>query len=353
MNKDSVDISTIKYNNGIAIIQQKIAKINFTSTKLEVDNVTSGFGGGHATYQVLDSLGNDITKSDIANGIIFKSGVGDVEGRNGILKLTPNMNLLTVNSGIVITANDPISGVSTHATLSVIVYGSTQGSTLDGDIQGSTLSGIKLISLKNVEGKVLTAGDTTTVFYAGYIATDISGRPTTNYTLMEQGLSLTGDHMLTTSSPYVVAQLVKDPTDPSIGLIKVTATSDMILMDRPVVITAFTLRGTSSAINITLKKQAEIDSFILIFPSEAVYSGESKIIPFIALDQNANLITKSSELDGHVSLIGATFEKNPDGTACVKSNKVYNTTTALMFANITAITPTGKHSSININIQHK
>ncbi|MBW9169772.1 hypothetical protein K2F43_00965 [Clostridium estertheticum] len=344
VNKDSVDISTIKYNNDIAITQQKIAKINITSTKLEVDNVTSGFGDGHATYQVLDSLGNDITMTSLANGIIFKSGVGTVEGRNGILKVTPNMNILTFTSGIVITANDPISEVSTNAILRVELVGSTQG---------STLSDIKLLSLKNVDDKVLTAGDTTTVFYAGYLAKDISGKPTTNYTLMEQGLILTGDHMLNMSSPYIVAQLVKDPTDPSVGLIKVTATSDTILMDMPVAITAFTLRGTSSTISTTLKKQAEIDSFILIVPSEDIYSGESKVIPFIALDQNANLITKFSELDGHVSLIGATFERNSDGTACIKNNKVYNPTTALMSANITAITPTGKHSSININIQHK
>lgn len=90
---------------------------------------------------------------------------------------------------------------------------------------------------------MLTAGDTSDVFYAGYTATNSKGKPTTNYCVLEKGLVLTGDHMLVTSTPYVLAQLVKDPTDSKKGLIKVTATSDSISVDMPVVITAITVTG--------------------------------------------------------------------------------------------------------------
>ena len=196
----------------------------------------------------------------------------------------------------------------------------------------------------------MTAGDTSDVFYAGYVAIDVSGKITTNYDLMAQGLILTGDHMLTTSSPNVVAQLVRDPSDSTKGLIKVTATSDTIVVDMPVVITAITVSKTSQ-ITTTLKKQSAVDSFTLQYPSESISSGESVLIPFTALDQNGKIITNFSELNGIVTLTGATLQKNLDGTASLMSNKVYNTGTISTHTVITAITQTGKYSSITINIQ--
>ncbi len=214
-----------------------------------------------------------------------------------------------------------------------------------------TLSDIVLTTLTNVDGKTLTAGDTKTVFYAGYIATDISGKPTTNYTLMEKGLILTGDHMLVTSAPYVLAQLVKDPTDSSKGLIKVTATSELISVDMPLVITAMTWSGKSSQINTILKKQLSVYTFTLQQPSEYIASGESKVIPFIAVDQNGNVITKFNELNGYVNLNNAYFVENTDGTASVKSIPTTNTGTEPMTITISAITQVGRYSSITINIQ--
>ncbi|MBU3190325.1 cell wall-binding repeat-containing protein [Clostridium bowmanii] len=336
---DTTDLGT----STVTIAEQKVSKIEITSTKLgvvnkTVNNVTTQTG--YATYRILDQYGVDITNSALANNVQFQTGVGTVDAKKGLLTITPalNLNLMTFTSGIVVTANDTSTGVSTSATLTATS-------------QIGTLSDISITKLVNVDGKVLTAGDPTTVFYADYVATDISGNPTTNYTLMEQGLILTGDHMLTTSSPYVSAQLVQNPKDSSKGLIKVVTNSESITLDMPVVITAMTWTGKTSQISTTLKKQAQVDTFTLQAPSDSIASGESKVIPFTAADQNGVAVTKYNDLVDFVTLSGAKFVKNLDGSASVKNDIVYNTGTVSVPAVISASTKTGKFSSITINIQ--
>ena len=166
-------------------------------------------------------------------------------GKNVSMALVCSSILVFTSAPVFAGTNVSVNGKATYTQVATSITKATRG----------TLSDMELTTLTNVDGKVLTAGDTKTVFYAGYIATDISGKATTNYTLMENGLILTGDHMLITSTPNVLAQLVKDPIDSSKGLIKVTATSDLISMDTPVVITAMTWTGKSSQINTILKKQ--------------------------------------------------------------------------------------------------
>lgn len=332
---DGTDLGTSK----VTVSEQKIAKIEITSTKLGVTNV-NGVQTGYATYKVFDQYQNDITNSGLANNIQFQSGVGTITPSKGLLKIQPSngINLMTFTSGVVITATDTTSGVSTTANLAVTS-------------QVGTLSDITLTKLTNAEGKELTAGDISTVFYAEYTATDISGNPTRDYTLMKQGLILQNDDYLTTSSPYVKAQLVQDPADSTKGVIEVRATEDAVSIEMPVVITAMTWTGKTSQINTTLKKQAEVDTFTLFAPSESIASDESKEIPFIAKDQNGNEITKYSDLNDKVDLQGAYFERQSDGTAKVKNDKVINNGTNPIPHVISAVTKTGHYSSITVNIQ--
>ena len=339
-------------NSSVVVTEQKVAKINITSTKLGVVNTTTSGGittqTGYATYQILDQYGVDITNSALANNVQFQTGVSNtMTWKNGLLTIPPSsgINLLTFGGGVVITANDTTTGVSATATLVATT-------------QIGTLSDITLTGLTNADNKVLTAGDTTDVFYAGYTATDISGNPTNNFTLMQQGLILgTGTRLnqLTTSSPYVTATLVQDPSDSTKGLIKVVATSDQITIDQPLVITAMTWTGKTSQINTTLKKQATVDSFTLFTPSESIASGESKTIPFSAFDQNGVALTKYSDLIGTnpnlVTFTNAIVSENVDGTLSIKNTPVLNNGTSSVPEVITAMTPSGHYTSITINIQ--
>ena len=329
---DTTDLGT----STVAVSAQKIAKINITSTKL---SVTSG-NIGYATYNVLDQYGNDITTSSLANSLTFQSGVGTVTADKGLLKVDPGtsaQNLIQF-ANVIITGYDSTSGVSTNATL-------TTSSAL------GTLSNMTLNTLSNADGKVLTDGDTSSVFYIDYTATDMSGNATKDYNLVVNGLitsTINGNqNCLTTSNPNVMAQVVTDPSDSSKAAIKVTVIGNSNLsMDLPVTITAMSYSGTTSTLNTTLKKAASVDTVTLMAPAYDIAVGEQKDIPFTAVDQNGVALTKYSDLSG-VTFTGATLYQNVDGTASLKNiSQSFDGPEV-----ITAMTSTGKYSSITINIQ--
>jgi putative cell wall-binding protein len=329
----------------VIVSEQKVAKIDITATKLGVTTV-GGVQTGYATYKIYDQYGVDITSSALANNVQFQTGVGTIEYGKGLLKVSPaaGLNLLTFTGGIVVTANDQNSGVSTTATLMATS-------------QIGTLSDITLTTLTNADGKVLTAGDSTTIFYAGYEAKDLSGNATTNYTMLQQGLIFqTGTQLLTSSCPNVTAELIQDPADSTKGLIEVKATAAATQIDMPVVITAMTWTGKTSQLSTTLKKQAEVNMLTLYAPSYAIAHNESKVIPFSAVDQNGVAVTKYVDLVGdplspNVTLTGCYFVLNNDGTASIKNTAVPNLGTTSIPAVLSAVTKTGKYSSITINIQ--
>ncbi|TGE31864.1 cell wall-binding repeat-containing protein [Desulfosporosinus sp. Sb-LF] len=329
---DTTDLGT----STVAISAQKVAKINITSTKLSITSANVGY----ATYNVLDQYGNDITTSSLANSLTFQSGAGTVTINKGLLKLDPGaggQNLMQSPS-ISITGYDSTSGVSTNATL-------TTSSAL------GTLSNMTLNTLSNANGKVLTDGDTSSVFYIDYTATDVSGNATKDYDLVVNGLitnTISGNqNCLTTSNSNVLAQVVTDPSDSNKAAIKVTVVGNSNLsMDLPVTITAMSYSGTTSTLNVTLKKAATVDTFTLMVPAYDIAVNEQKEIPFTAFDQNGVALTKKSDLTG-ITFTGATLDTNIDGTAVLKNNS--QSVDGPMI--ITAMTSTGKFSSITINIQ--
>lgn len=327
----------------ITISEQKIAKIEITSDKLGVTTDNTGAQAGYATYKVFDQYGADITSSGLANNVTFQTGVGTVEADKGLLTITPssNLNLLTFTSGVVITASDSTSGVSTSKTLAVTS-------------QVGTLSDITLNKITNSEDKELTAGDISTVFYIDFTALDMSGNATKKYDLLKQGLILTGDddNELTTSNPHVKAKLVEDPSDSKNGVIEVRADEEGITMDMPVVITAMTKTGKNSQISTTLKKQAQVSTFTLFAPSESIASGEVKEIPFTAYDQNGKEITKYSDLKDLVDLTGAEWARDVNGNGIIKNKPVTNNSenpTPVVISSV--VKQTGNYSSVTINIQ--
>lgn len=318
----------------VKITAQKIAKIEITSSKLGVTSVTTGYGMGYATYKVEDQYGNDITTESMANSLTFQSGVGNVQGRDGILTVTPNINILQFNT-VVITGYDSNTGVSVSASLAV-------------STQVGTLSDIKLNALTNADDKELTAGDISTLFYATYTATDISGNPTSDFNMVKEGLILNDDDELQTSSPYVKAKVVADPADSKKAAIQVWVDdTSSISMDMPVVITAMTYTGKTSQLNVTLKKAATVDAFTIMAPAYDIATGESKEIPFVAYDQNGVQITKASELESVNLSSNLERRVNVDGTLKLMLKEQSNHGNQVL----TAMTPTGKYSSITINIQ--
>lgn len=120
-------------------------------------------------------------------------------------------------------------------------------------------------------------------------------------------------------------------------------------------------KATSS--KVTLNEASAIDKITLMSPSYNIAVGENKEIPFSAVDQNGLVLTKYSDIVvPGVFVFGAYWYENVDGTASLKVGTAIdpssNTSDGNGFANagpqlIGVVTPTGRYSSITINIQKK
>jgi hypothetical protein len=340
-------------SSDIIFTQQKVAKINITSTKLGINNTKKTgveYNNAYGTYQVLDQYGVDITKSSLANSLTFQSGVGSVDGKNGVITVTPNMNILQFTT-VVITAYDTSSGVNASATLTV-------------SSQVGTLSDISISALTNEDDKVLTAEDTSALFYVTYVATDISGNLTTDYDIVKNGLILNDNDELTSASSYITTRVVHDPNDSKKAAIEVQVkdATDSISMDMPIVITAMTYTGKSSSLNVTLNRAAIVDTIQLQVPSYNIATGEDKEIPFVAIDQNGKVLTKYSDIDvDTVSISGAFWCRNADGTAMLRFGSENGdtgrgdgySTDGQRVVTATVSSSKGNYSSITINVQKK
>jgi hypothetical protein len=338
---DTTDLGTSK----VSFTEQKIAKIAITGTKIGiVTDSKSNTQTGYATYTVTDNYGADVTKNSLGNGVSFQTGVGSITAKDGVIKVvgTSSLNLLTFTSGITISANDTNTGVSASATLSVTS-------------QVGTLSDISLTALTNVDKKTLTAGDDSDVFYATYTALDVSGNPTTDYDLVKNGLiySNSSDFSISTSSPYITAKIVKDPSDSKKAAIEVKATTDTVSVDTPVTINAMTWTGKNSPLSVTLKKQSTATKFTLMAPDYDIADGESKDIPFTCVDQDGTAITKYEDIVSDITFSNNVYvTRNADDTLSLKNHEVSNTsTTGTIPLVITATSKTGENSSLTINIQ--
>jgi len=324
----------------VEVKKQEVAKIEITSTKLAVTG-TGGAQKGYASYTVLDQYGNDITTTYLANNVSFQSGVGTIANKDGLLTITPSaaVNLIQF-AEVVITGYDSTTGTSVSKTLTT--------STALG-----TLSSFELGEMTNANDAAFAMDNDTETWYISYTAKDMSGNETKNFDLVKGGLLLTGagNDELTTSSSYVTAKVVQDPNDITKAAIAVTITNAALSMDLPVAITAMSFAGTTSTLNVTLKKAAAPDTFTLMAPAFDIAINETKAIPFVAYDQNGKQLTKFSELDGKGIVFSPAGEvklnKNVDGTASLMVGPFTNDGPQI----ITAMTPSGKLSSLTLNIQ--
>ncbi|MBU3197747.1 hypothetical protein LL037_24465 [Clostridium estertheticum] len=338
----------------ITVAAQKIAKIEITSTRLGLSNISNSTKTqtGFATYKVFDQYGNDITTSSLANGLSYQCGIGSIEGKDGVIKITPsgNINILQLNS-VVISAYDTSTGVNANATLSITS-------------QVGTLNDINISGITNKDGKELTSQDTSSLFYLTYTATDMSGNPTTDYDMVKNGLILNDQDELTGTNAYITTKVVHDPSDSSKAAIQVQVKSatDALSVDMPIVLTAMTYSGKSSVLTVTLKREAKVNSIQLQTPSENIAVGEDKEIPFVAVDQNGKVLTKYADVvTSDVSVSGAFFARDADGNAVLRAGDQTGTTgrgTGYSTDGQRTITASvssasGKYSTITINVQKK
>ncbi|MPQ33261.1 hypothetical protein E4V42_17705 [Clostridium estertheticum] len=105
VNKDSVNISTIKYNNGQAIVASVPATSNVTKIQIDPTITKTGTNTATFTYKILDQNGLDITKTIPASDIYGSVSVGStivVDPTTGIGTITFNSSA-DISKSIIIT----------------------------------------------------------------------------------------------------------------------------------------------------------------------------------------------------------------------------------------------------------
>ncbi|MFT5871809.1 MAG: hypothetical protein ACI8WT_000733 [Clostridium sp.] len=160
------DTASIGTSN-ITISEHKIAKINIISSELEITNTIIGTTTtqiGHATYQILDQYGSDITNSSLAQSITWKCGIGNAVGSNGLLIITPfsgATNLLTSYTNTTINAIDGITNVTATANVSVVSPHKTgETVTVHDSVWGTyelTINSVELTSERNQSSTTIPA----------------------------------------------------------------------------------------------------------------------------------------------------------------------------------------------------
>lgn len=335
---DSKEIKT----ETIAITQQKVAKIDITSTKLSVYRDKDGKETGYVTYKVYDQYNNDITSSYLANNINFQTGVGDITKKDGVITITPkNIGSLIQFANVVVTGYDTTSGVSVTATLAT--------STVVG-----TLSDFKLGELK----ETLTLGDNSKVYYIPFTAYDMSGNETKNFDLVYKGLILTDDKLSVTNPNILEAKVVHDPANAKNAAIEVRVKADLnqnYIVDMPITIMAMTYTGKNSSISTTVKKANRVDKFTMMAPSATIAEGDTNIeIPFEAYDQAGNKVTKVNDLKPYIVFNEPTrleFQEKADGSAKLVLKTVATAKSTMFLTSTVQNTP--NMSQLTLNIQDK
>jgi len=357
---DATDLGTTT----LSIEQEKVAKIDITSDTL---GVTSDGKKGYFTYKVYNQYNEDITQSSLASLSWTFPGATPVETSNdskgvmvadvtgsGISSLL-NLSLVTV------TVVDSSSNVVSSKTLKV--------ATMMG-----TISDIQLVKAYNKEDKEFTAGDSTVKYYIEYTAKDMGGNATDNFALLKEGLvdnnsTPNNDEIKLSTSGYITARVVNEDGK---GVIELKTDNQTITTDIPVTITAVTKTGKTSTLNLTLKKQSQVNDIRLMAPTVDVAYGDTKEIPFVAYDANGKQLTKFDDIvagnavNGKYTTVknsafnlsplyngtsGLYFTKRADGTAKLNYKAIDSDATTDTSTVLTATTNTGKFSTVTINIR--
>ena len=341
--KDGVEIAS----ENITITAQRVGKIEFTSDTVAV---TVADKTGYVTFRVYDQYGNDITNTSMGNSLTAQVGVDTT---------TATGASLTIKNGLM-TIKGATPDLITVQSLSVVLYDSSVGVTATASLPISTAVGtLSNFVLGSTENLKLVEGDTTSVFYLPYVATDMAGNETKDYALVSGGL-IDADQgtdevdLVVSLNNKVSAKVVKDPSNSKVAAIEVKyigASSDLV-MDMPITITAMTYGGKTSVVDATLVKSKAVESLILLAPAETVAVGEKPEIPFEAYDQNGNRITSYSDISAGVKPVNEGFEivEKADGSA-----KFVMAAAGKGMVSLSAtLTKSGKISNIlNINVQDK
>ncbi|MCX7884039.1 MAG: Ig-like domain-containing protein [Caloramator sp.] len=293
---DSEVKGTVKYEN------RKVAKIEILGDYA----ILIGPGANAATveFKVTDQYGQDATTA-------LSSGLTTTTSANSY---TISGTTITLNwssspakdTPVVVSMVDPVTGTVGTKTLKVALP--------------SAAGKIQLGALKNKDNKVLRTNTdlSTDIFAFDVNAVDQYGNP------IKSATQLSNDYLVVTPAGITLQVQWVSATSTEPAKLKLVAVPTIAGTYTITVVSKAT--GDSAVASIVVEKAIALETFTLQTPSDLYILGEDLYIPFTAVDQYGNAITKYSQLYGNVTLSTTNttkypiqLEKNPiDGTARIK-----------------------------------
>lgn len=343
--------TTVLTTGSVKVEKEKVAKISIVGDKLIRTSKTTGYIG----YKVENQYGDDITDSALAQSITWNSTtntqpVADRKAKMLTIVHDADQSQTMDNKSIYYTLAGmktvTITGVDSNT-------GTPVTATVNVSEEMGSLSDIKLTGIKdNKDIKENSTGK----FYATFEAKDVAGNVTTNYDVVSSGLmykSGTSDELIT-SNNMITAKVVRDSADTKKAVIEITVTAptQSLVLDTPVIVTAMTKTGKSSNLTINVKKKTQVESITLLYPEKEAAKGDSEVvIPFVAYDQYGEQVTAFDDLDTLLNLPSdLALKPKADGSAKLVYTGAASNTNNNVFITV-SVKASGKANTLNLALR--
>jgi len=290
---------------------ERVAKIEFTSDKAAYGRIKGSDQNKNdieepdvadtskviAYYKVYNQYGEDVTQASFS-GLQFTAAKGNIGGTAGQLELSgPTFSL---NERVLVTIIHPSTNTFASAELTVAPM--------------AQVHTVQVIGLHNDDSsKKPIAGQAATGFSIIVEAKDQYGNVVTDNDILENDLYVTVSDTTKLSLVKVPGYDVVDFSNvPVDGKNKTAVKLDGTFGTKGSVVVKFLSKfsGNNDSITIEIAEPQTVTSLSLIAPDLAV-AGERVEIPFEAYDQDGNVVTKASVING--SLLGDLTVNGPSG----------------------------------------
>ncbi|MFS0783732.1 S-layer homology domain-containing protein [Bacillus sp. 1P06AnD] len=322
-------LSEEKLSGSVKVENEKVDKVEILSENAPLVIVGNDKKKATVAYRVLNQYGEDITKAGLASSINWNAS-------NGVIAEDDNKGVVTLTSTVDYKVGDKVVLTGINQTTSTVV---TKTLTISDK---ATADKVEYQGVYHADGKELSGGVAIEEFALLMNITDQYGNVMKN----------ADDLMLSSSNPSIID--VKNVVDKQgkdknqLGL-KFTE-GENYSKGGKVIITAIT-KGTGhiAQVELDVKAAATVDTFSLSAPEEVVAANETVTLPFTAVDQFGNAVTKYSDLNGKVKFSNdkTKLEKDAKGNAVVK----YTAGDKGIDVIIASVQSTGKVSTLQLDVK--
>lgn len=284
-------------------------------------------------YRVFNQYGEDITKSPLASSISWtaSNGVTAQDDDKGILTLTNTSDFKTGDkvaiTGINVSTNTVVSGVVTIS-------------------DASATDTVEFVGIYNKDGKEFSGDLAVGDFVLLLNAKDQYGNDV-------NASKVNDDVVFTSSNPSVLtidkAYDGQGKDKDKIGL-KFTAGPNYANGGKVIITAISKTSGKVAQFEVNVKAAPALDTFTLGTPTEIVAAGEKVKLPFTAVDQYGNTVTKHEALEGKVTFNteNAKLVKDASGNAILEYTAPNTKGLQVLVATVNG---SGKVSQLTIDVK--